>query len=139
MTKSNNDFSNLHVVIIDDDDSSISVLEVLLRNLRATYTSLVFPDRAIEIMRKLGRYDVVFLDLDMPKVDGYKLLARIKSELGNGFPVVAYTSHTAAITHAKEAGFDGFIGKPIEFSKFPGYLSRIVSGNPVWVRSSMEE
>jgi two-component system cell cycle response regulator DivK len=82
----------------------------------------------------LDRIDVVFLDLEMPNGDYYLTLHELKQQPSlTGVPIVAYTVHTSEIDKARQAGFDGFLGKPLKATEFPGHLQRILGREPVWV------
>jgi len=47
---------------------------------------------------------------------------------------VAVTAEASAeqMRKAREANFDGFIGKPLDPDRFPDQIQRILSGDPVW-------
>jgi two-component system cell cycle response regulator DivK len=122
----------MHALIIDDNAFNVEVLERLLSSLGGTYTAAQDPTRVVEIVQRLKEIDVVFLDLEMPKRDGYQMLAILRQELGMAVPIVAYTVHTSEIDYARRLGFDGFLGKPLDPDRFPGQLERILNGEPVW-------
>lgn len=63
-----------------------------------------------------GAFDLVFMDLGMPEVDGFEATRRIKNISGAAqLPIVALTANTSARDRklAAEAGMDGFLGKPV--------------------------
>ena len=63
-----------------------------------------------------GAFDLVFMDLGMPDVDGFEATRRIKKISGAAqLPIVALTANTSARDRrlAAEAGMDGFLGKPV--------------------------
>jgi two-component system cell cycle response regulator DivK len=39
------------------------------------------------------------------------------------------------LTKARQAGFDGFLGKPLDMDRFPDQVRRILAGEPVWEMS----
>ena len=51
-----------------------------------------------------------------------------------GVPIIAVTAEasTDQMNKAKNSGFDGFLGKPLDPDKFPDQIRRILSGEPVW-------
>jgi two-component system cell cycle response regulator DivK len=124
------------VLVVDDDADNRTVISRLLR------LSGVSPDRfsevegdAAEFLAESSGYDLVFLDLHLPKKDGYAVLSEIRSNPAlAGTRVVALT---ASVTHrdiqrCREAGFDGFIGKPIDGRRFSELFKRILAGEAVW-------
>ena len=68
-----------------------------------------------------GSYDLVFMDIQMPVMNGYEATAAIKSLPGEKgkLPIVAMTANAFAedVQLAKNTGMNGHIAKPIEISK----------------------
>jgi len=67
------------------------------------------------------RYDILLLDIAMPRMDGIKLLTLIR-ENENGkdevkLPVLIISAHTAKIGEAQRAGCDDYLLKPINFQQ----------------------
>ena len=79
--------------------------------------------------------DLMLLDLHMPREDGSMLLRRIRDvpRLANT-RIVAVTANVLPmhVEQAREAGFDGFIGKPIDRHRFPQQIKRLLRGESVW-------
>jgi two-component system, cell cycle response regulator DivK len=75
--------------------------------------------------------DLVLMDLQLPGIDGMEALRRLRaSPLTAGIPVVAVTAQ--AMKHdrerALEAGFDGYVEKPISVRVFPDQVRRFLRG-----------
>jgi two-component system cell cycle response regulator DivK len=80
-------------------------------------------------------FDLILLDLRLPQDDGYEVLRQIRAEpFFNTARVVAVTGYVTPdeIRKARQAGFDGFLGKPLLPGRFPSQLKRILNGEPVW-------
>jgi CheY-like chemotaxis protein len=122
-----------HALIIDDNRMNIDVIAMILSQEGVESTAVEYPSRLSAILQQLERIDIVFLDLEFPNENGFRLLEMLKADprVGNA-PIVAYTVHVNAIDDARRAGFHSFIGKPISSQYFPGQLKRILSGIPVW-------
>jgi two-component system cell cycle response regulator DivK len=124
-----------HALIVDDNSVNVQVLETLLAKQGVTSTRVLDPVKLAATVADLGHLDVVFLDLEMPHLTGYEVMARLKADTRfDGIPVVAYTVHMSQIQEAHSAGFHSFIPKPIDPKRFPDQLERILSGEPVWER-----
>jgi two-component system cell cycle response regulator DivK len=75
------------------------------------------------------------MDIRLPYEDGYGALRKIRSSPRlKEIPVVAVTAEasTAQMKKAQEAGFDGFLGKPLDPDRFPDQIRNILAGEPVW-------
>jgi CheY-like chemotaxis protein len=122
----------LHALIIDDDAYSIHVMERLLDQENISYTAVADPTHLEEILQTLDTVNIVFLDLEMPKLDGYEVLAILKNHIDADVPIVACTVHTAEINNARRKGFSSFVAKPLDLDRFSDQLHRVLNGIPVW-------
>jgi len=120
-------------LIIDDQVSNIDVLAMLLKQEGIASTSVTTVRNMWETLDQSSNFDVVFLDLEMPNGEYHETLGQLKADarLAN-VPIVAYTVHTSEIEQARLAGFDGFIGKPVQATEFGSQIQRILSGERVW-------
>jgi two-component system cell cycle response regulator DivK len=129
----NNNYESIHVVIVEDDQYSIDILGNLLSRFRIPYTSISDADQVMRALKRFSRVDVIFLDLELPRIDGYAVFDAIRAEADfNRIPVIAYTSHTNEMTVTRERGFQGFLSKPLQGNEFPEQLDRILQGEGVW-------
>ena len=122
----------LHALIIDDDAYSVHIMERLLDQEDIAYTAITDPTRLAPLLKTVEQIDVVFVDLEMPKLDGYEVLEILKMHFGKDIPIVACTVHTAEINNTRKLGFSSFVAKPLDTDRFPDQLSRILNGEPVW-------
>ena len=75
------------------------------------------------------------MDIRLPYEDGYGALRKIRgSNRLKDTRVVAVTAEASLeqINRARTAGFDGFLGKPLDPDRFPDQIRNILSGEPVW-------
>lgn len=83
----------------------------------------------------LPRVDLILMDIHLPYEDGYQALQKVRASprLRNTL-VLAVTADASEdqLRRAKTAGFDGFIGKPIDPDRFPEQIRRALSGEAVW-------
>ncbi len=119
-------------LVIDDAVSNIEALTQLL-NLQGVEVVAAQSPRAIPALLQPGEIQVVFLDLEFPNDSGLQAVQTLRVDRRfQGARFVAYTVHTSEQNKAYDAGFDCFIGKPLDVVRFPGQLQRILNGEPVW-------
>ncbi len=91
--------------------------------------------QVLEFAEQLPRIDLILLDIHLPYEDGYAVLRQIRADPRfRGTRVVAVSAEATEdnMRRAREAGFDGFIGKPIDPDVFPDQIRRILAGEGVW-------
>ncbi len=126
--------SKAHALIIDDNLKNVQVLAGLLAQEDVTSSEVSDPRRLDASLDSLAAVNVVFLDLEMPGLNGFDVLSKLRGDARfQGVPIVAYSVHTSEVQATAEQGFDGFLGKPIDPDKFPEQLTRILKGEHVWV------
>jgi two-component system cell cycle response regulator DivK len=119
-------------LIIDDNRSNLDVLSMFLSQ-QGVMVTAVQSVKQVSFALETINPDVVFLDLEFPTGNGFDLLRDMKANPTlTGVPIVAYTVHTSEIDEARTAGFDSFIGKPLDSRRFPEQLQRILNGQAVW-------
>ncbi|MBA3869629.1 MAG: response regulator [Chloroflexota bacterium] len=126
--------SQQHALVIDDNAQNRKVLVQLLSKQGIDATEVPDSRKLSNSLPTMGPVDVVFLDLEMPGLDGYDVKNLLRAHLG-ATPIIAYTVHVSEINAVKKQGFDGFIGKPVDHTRFPEQLERILSGQQVWERA----
>jgi len=107
------------VLIVDDDDNNRIILRHFLNHPKWTIDE---AENGPLALRKLaGRwYDFVFLDLEMPVMNGFEVAAQIQSRLAGHRPVVVgLSSHDDPKTRdrALQSGFDHYFTKPVSRTK----------------------
>jgi CheY-like chemotaxis protein len=125
--------SQPHALIIDDNAHNLKVLSQMLTKQGVTSTEVTDPRKLSNLITTLPQVDVVFLDLEMPGLDGYEAKDLLRSYFSD-IPIIAYTVHVSEMNVVRELGFSGFLGKPLDTTRFPGQLARILNGEPVWDR-----
>ncbi len=93
--------------------------------------------KVLEFAETLGSVDVILMDIALPDADGYQSLASLRSHPRfQDVPIIAVTADISAenMARAREAGFNGFIGKPLDPDRFPEQVRRILAGEEVWER-----
>src|SRR2546423_15632828 len=76
------------------------------------------------------RPDIILMDLEMPRVDGWEATRRLKADpQTRDIPIIALSAHALAGEREKAlaAGCDEFDTKPIEFERLGGALRRVLA------------
>ena len=107
----------LRVLVVDDEPDARDLLAVVLRQRGARVTT---ADSAIAALETLSAhpFDILISDIQMPEVDGYELIRRLRtSEAGRDkfIPAVALTAHVRPKDRARvlAAGFQMHVSKPV--------------------------
>jgi two-component system cell cycle response regulator DivK len=89
----------------------------------------------VEYADTLTSLDLVLMDIRLPYEDGYGALRKIRSSPSlRNTKVVAVTAEASVgqMNKSRAAGFDGFIGKPLDPDRFPDQIRMILSGEEIW-------
>jgi diguanylate cyclase (GGDEF)-like protein len=112
------DILNAGILIVDDLEANVQVLARMLA--AAGYTSVestMDPLEVCELHRK-RHYALILLDLEMPGMDGFQLMGKLKEIEPDGYlPVLAVTAHPAHKLRALQAGAKDFVSKPFELAE----------------------
>src|SRR5450631_77469 len=106
---------NASILIVDDQQSNVSLLEQLLGEAGYTcVTSTMNPQEVCALHRK-NRYDLILLDLQMPGLDGFQVMAGLKTSVADDYlPVIVLTAQPGHKMRALQAGAKDFISKPFD-------------------------
>jgi two-component system, cell cycle response regulator DivK len=125
-----------HVLVVEDNPDNLMVVTDLLRMIGVKYVNSRASGRqGIKLAETMPRVDLILLDIQLPHEDGYAVLKNIRAhpKLQDTL-VVAVTANVLPQdeARARTAGFDGFIGKPLDFDLFPQQIKAILEGEDVW-------
>jgi two-component system cell cycle response regulator DivK len=112
-----------HVLVIEDNIYNYTLIARLLKFLGVKYIDWSRTGRQVQgLGSSLPKVDLVLLDIHLPYEDGYMTLERLRSNVRfEPTRIVAVTAEATEdnMRRAREAGFDGFIAKPIDPDPFP--------------------
>jgi CheY-like chemotaxis protein len=98
-----------------------------LRRLGCTADAVANGLEAVDVLRRVP-YDIVFMDCQMPELDGYDAarLIRATPGLSQHVPIVALTAHALAGDRDKclAAGMNDYISKPLKTPELQAALER---------------
>jgi len=116
------------ILIIEDNPANMELMTYLLQAFGHTVLSVYNGEEGVETARR-ELPDLIICDVHLPKMDGYGVLEQLKLKSGDALrliPVIAVTALAMVGDRQKllAAGFDGYLGKPIEPELFVGQVEK---------------
>jgi PAS domain S-box-containing protein len=109
------DILNARILIVDDQKSNVSLLEQLLGEAGYTCVASTMNSQEVCALHRKNRYDLILLDLQMPGMDGFHVMAALKTNESDGYlPVIVLTAQPGHKLRALRAGAKDFISKPFD-------------------------
>lgn len=114
------------VLIVDDDARNAKLARDVLERAGMRTLSAATGSEGVELARR-HRPDVVLMDLRLPDIDGAEAARLLRADTRTArIPVVALSAlrHDEAAAWLDDAGFAGFVEKPIDVGALPGQVRR---------------
>ena len=116
------------ILLVDDNVFNRILLSEILEILERDYDEGSSGKEAIEKI-KTGKYGLVFLDVEMPNMNGFEAVEHVKKQLGppyNQTVIVAITAHDPETfkEEYKSSPFDDLIAKPYSQDKVKNILDK---------------
>jgi signal transduction histidine kinase/ActR/RegA family two-component response regulator len=127
------DFTNRHVLLVEDNDINREIAEFLLEDLGFEVTSAVDGQDALDtyLGAAVGTFDIVLTDIQMPVMDGYELAHKIR-ELADparaSVPIVACSANAFEedIQASLAAGMNAHLSKPLDMAIVTQVLASVL-------------
>jgi len=91
--------------------------------------------QVLEFAESLSEVDLILMDIFLPEADGYEALDNLRQRPRFEDTLIVAVTADASVENmqrAQAAGFDGFIGKPLDPDRFPDQIRRVLQGEAVW-------
>ena len=109
------DILNASILIVDDQESNVSLLEQLLSEAGYTRVASTMNPQEVCALHRKNRYDLILLDLQMPGMDGFHVMEGLKTNDADSYlPVIVLTAQPGHKLRALQAGAKDFISKPFD-------------------------
>jgi CheY-like chemotaxis protein len=118
------------VLVVEDEVDSLELVQGLLEHYGINCIGVPTAEQALSVL-ETTKPTLMIIDLNLPGMDGWELLGRLKGNRGLGnIPRVAITAyHSAEVANqAIEQGFDAYFAKPLDATSFVRELNGIVDG-----------
>ena len=109
------DWSNINILVVDDNDVNLRLAEIILHKHKARVSTARSGAQAIDYA-SMNTYDLVFMDLHMPGLDGYETTKKIREITPGKQPVIiALTANAMPQEKDKvlQSGMNGILIKPV--------------------------
>jgi CheY-like chemotaxis protein len=125
--------SDPKILVAEDHPLNQLVVSIILDEAGLRFDCVEDGAAALEAM-KAGGYDLVLMDVNMPRMDGLEATRRIRRLPGaaGGVPIVAVTANAAPeeVEACLQAGMDAFVAKPIRAAELLEVLTSPLQAAP---------
>ena len=128
-------FEGRRLLLTEDVEVNREIVQVLLEPTLIAIECAEDGEQAVKMFKDApDKYDVIMMDVQMPKMDGYEATRIIRGLDVPGaetIPIIAMTANVFRedIERCLEAGMSAHIGKPIDFDEMVGILKSYLNGN----------
>lgn len=123
------------VLIVEDNVSNFVLMARMLGYIGLQCEWKTSGYEVVEYADTIDNIDLILMDIRLPYEDGYGALRKLReSDQFKDVPVVAVTAYSneEQMARARKAGFNGFLGKPLDPDRFPEQVRSILDGQQVW-------
>lgn len=125
---------SLKILLVEDDKVNQMVTVRILKE-RGYIVDIANDGREAVEMYKIGQYDIILMDIQMPEMDGIEATRRIRELEGSNkrTPIVALTAYALLGDRERfiEKGMDEYVSKPIKIDNLFYVIERVTSSNIV--------
>ena len=124
-------YNDKKVLVVDDNKLNIKVASKVLSEFELNIDSCDSGFSAIEKIENKEHYDIIFMDIMMPKMSGVETLKKLKQIDNFNTPIVALTADAMEGKSTKyiEVGFNDYLSKPINKDELKRVLNKFLNGN----------
>ncbi len=118
------------ILIVEDSPDNMKLFRTILGLKGHDVIGLTGGDGLLDAIEEKAP-ELILMDIQLPGKDGFTLLQEIRASAFSQVRVIALTAHamTGDRERALEAGFDGYITKPIDIRGFPEQVERALRGD----------
>lgn len=103
------------VLVVDDQPANLQLLARLMADAGYVNVATCMLPHEVERLHRENSYDLILLDIQMPGMDGFEVMERLKLIAPEDYlPVIVLTAQPAHKLRALQAGAKDFIGKPFD-------------------------
>lgn len=127
------DWSGLNILVVDDNDINLKLAEIILKKNGAKVTTASSGQTSIDLACNTN-FDLIFMDLQMPDMDGYETSKFIRRKIKNDTTVIIALTANAMITKQSQKieqyGIDDILIKPVTERSIQNIIDKWLLKNP---------
>ncbi|CAJ1853181.1 unnamed protein product [Sphenostylis stenocarpa] len=110
--------AGLRVLVVDDDPTWLKILEKMLKKCNYEVTTCCLARHALNLLReRKDGYDIVISDVNMPDMDGFKLLEHVGLEMDLPVIMMSVDGETSRVMKGVQHGACDYLLKPIRMKE----------------------
>ena len=117
------------LLVVDDNKLNLKVASKLLGDMGCDIETVQSGKECIEKVQENNKYDLIFMDIMMPDMDGVQTMHTLKSMPGFHAPVVSLTADAVEGSREKYLGegFDDYIPKPMDRNEMHDAITKYIN------------
>ena len=123
------DLTGKKILVVDDNKLNLKVINKILTEYKLDVTLIESGFICIEKIENHEKYDIILMDIMMPKMSGVETLKRLKEITGFNTPVIALTADAiqGKVNKYLEVGFNDYLSKPVEKTELNRVLATYIN------------
>lgn len=119
--------AGVNILVAEDDEDSRKLMMELFADAECHIRFVCNGEEVIKEMKR-KKYDLVLMDLKMPRIDGYEAAEIIRRDIDKNVPILALTAHVVDWVEGKciDAGMNGYITKPVNANRLTALIKQYV-------------
>jgi len=114
------DFNDIKILLVEDNTINQKVFAGVLNRTNIDITNANNGQEALNILNSNQKFDIIFMDINMPVMDGYSAATKIRArQKFNSLPIIALSALTSSseVNKMFECGMNGYLSKPLRKEK----------------------
>jgi len=122
---------SIHILVVDDNVMNQDLMANVLGYWGFSFSIASNGREAIEQV-KIGHFDLILMDIQMPEMDGYSATVYIRTELHLDIPIIAMTAHAMSGEREKciSLGMNDYISKPVNEQELLDLIEKVTVAHP---------
>jgi signal transduction histidine kinase/CheY-like chemotaxis protein len=129
----NIDLSGKRILLVEDNELNMEIATEILNMTKVTVETAMDGDVAVDMVKanEKGYYDLIFMDVQMPRMNGYeatKIIRNLEGGLGADVPIIAMTANAFSedAQRAIDAGMNEHVSKPFDLKALASVIEKWV-------------